>query len=318
MEEENQYDKEDQPTIAVPFKKVYLWPNILFLIYAHIAGVYGLYLLFTSAKWTTIVFFMISFIINTIGITAGAHRLYSHKSYKAKKPLQVFLMLCHCHAYQRTLATWIRDHRLHHKYSDTDADPHNINRGFFFAHYGWLLVKSHPEVEKRRATVDMRDVYSNEVVMFQKRHKEWMLPLFAFIIPTVIPWLLGDTFSNSWHLNIFRFILTSNLTFLTNSLAHSWGYKPYDKTMRASQNLAVVAFNFGEGYHNFHHAFPWDYRSAELGNNKWNLVAKVIDFFEMLGLAYDLKMASPGMIQTRRKRTGDGTDLWGREIKEEY
>ncbi|KAJ8703784.1 hypothetical protein PYW07_013078 [Mythimna separata] len=260
---------------------------------------------------------LISYFLTILGVTAGAHRLFAHKSFKATRPLQIFLMLCHSLAYQRTLVTWVRDHRLHHKYSDTDADPHNISRGFFFSHLGWLLVKNHPEMVKRRGMVDMSDVFGNEVVMFQKRHAQWLLPLFGIIIPTLIPWLLGDSFSNSWHLNIFRYMVTSNLTFLTNSLLHSWGYKPYDKNMSASQNLPLIMMTMGEGFHNYHHAFPWDYRTGELGNNSLNCITKVIDGLEKVGLAFDLKTASEGIVEDRKRRTGDGRDLWGRENKEE-
>lgn len=108
-------------------------------------------------------------IISEIGITAGAHRLWTHKAYKAKLPLQIILMLMNSVAFQNTAISWVRDHRLHHKFSDTDADPHNANRGFFFSHMGWLLVKKHPEVLKKGKQIDMSDIESNPVLVFQKK-----------------------------------------------------------------------------------------------------------------------------------------------------
>lgn len=63
-----------------------------------------------------------------LGITAGAHRLWSHRSYKAKLPLRILLLIFHTMTFQYSLINWARDHRVHHKYSDTDADPHNIRR----------------------------------------------------------------------------------------------------------------------------------------------------------------------------------------------
>lgn len=63
----------------------------------------------------------------------------------------------------------MRDHRLHHKYTDTDADPHNARRGFFFSHMGWLMMKKHPEVFKKGKGIDMSDIERDPVVMFQKR-----------------------------------------------------------------------------------------------------------------------------------------------------
>ncbi|XP_075989029.1 acyl-CoA Delta(11) desaturase-like [Anticarsia gemmatalis] len=248
---------------------------------------------------------------SVLGVTAGAHRYFCHKSFKATLPLQIALMLFHSLAYQRTLVTWIRDHRLHHKYTDTDADPHNISRGFFYSHLGWLLVDNHPELKRRKGLVDMKDVYGSSVVMFQKRHSRWLLPLTAFIVPTLTLWVIGETLSTSWYLNILRYIILSHITFLNNSLAHYYGYKPYDKAMSASQNLPLVLLSLGEGFHNFHHAFPWDYRTGEIAGDPINTITKFIDICGKCGLAFDMKEASEELVKARMKRTGDGSDLWG-------
>lgn len=66
--------------------------------------------------------------MSQIGVTAGAHRLWSHRSYKATLPLQILLMTFHTTTLQFSIIWWARDHRVHHKYSDTDADPHNASR----------------------------------------------------------------------------------------------------------------------------------------------------------------------------------------------
>ena len=67
------------------------------------------------------------------------------------------------------LYQWSRDHRVHHKFSDTDADPYNSRRGFFFSHVGWLLCKKHPEVIRRGKTVDVSDLLRDPVVVFQRK-----------------------------------------------------------------------------------------------------------------------------------------------------
>lgn len=104
-----------------------------------------------------------------LGITAGVHRLWSHRSYKAKLPLRIFLMLCQSMAFQNSIHEWTRDHRVHHKFTDTDADPHNSKRGFFFSHMGWLMCKKHPDVKDKGKLVDMSDLEADPVVMFQKK-----------------------------------------------------------------------------------------------------------------------------------------------------
>jgi len=128
--------------------------------------------------------------IQGIGITAGIHRLWSHRAYKAKWPLKVILLICYCSSgqvkkqlqifyfskkkvsfftsvsLQNNPYDWVRDHRVHHKYTDTDADPHNSNRGFFFAHIGWLMMKKHPEVIQRGRQIDMSDIMTDSVFVF--------------------------------------------------------------------------------------------------------------------------------------------------------
>lgn len=94
------------------------------------------------------------------------------------------------------------------------------------------------------------------------------------------------------------------MTWLVNSAAHMWGRRPYDKHINPSENLGVVIGAIGEGYHNYHHTFPWDYATSELG---WrlNLTTIFIDTMAWLGLAYDLRVVSPDMIRNRKNRTGD-------------
>ena len=104
-----------------------------------------------------------------LGVTAGAHRLWSHESYKAKLPLRIFLAFWFVLAGQNDLYEWCRDHRAHHKFSETNADPHNSHRGFFFAHMGWLMINKHPEVKRKGSTIDLSDLLADPVVRFQKK-----------------------------------------------------------------------------------------------------------------------------------------------------
>lgn len=57
-----------------------------------------------------------------------AHRLWAHRSYKARLPLRILLTIFNTMAFQDCVIHWARDHRVHHKYSETDADPHNATR----------------------------------------------------------------------------------------------------------------------------------------------------------------------------------------------
>lgn len=84
------------------------------------------------------------------------------------------------------------------------------------------------------------------------------------------------------------------------------------RTINPSENLGVAIFAFGEGWHNYHHVFPWDYKTAEWGNYSVNMTTAFIDFFAKVGWAYDLKTVSHEIINSRVKRTGDGSHaIWG-------
>ncbi|XP_011866123.1 PREDICTED: acyl-CoA Delta(11) desaturase-like, partial [Vollenhovia emeryi] len=81
----------------------------------------------------------------------------------------------------------------------------------------------------------------------------------------------------------------------------------YCSTVTATDSYLVGISGFGEGWHNYHHAFPWDYKTAEFGNYRTNLTCAFIDFFVWLGWAYDLKTVNHDIIKRRAARTGDGS-----------
>lgn len=81
----------------------------------------------------------------------------------------------------------------------------------------------------------------------------------------------------------------------------------FRRTINPAENKGVAIFAFGEGWHNYHHVFPWDYKTAELGRYKYNFTTAFIDFFAWIGWAYDLKTVSDKVVRDRVRRTGDGT-----------
>ena len=120
---------ENQPVKPWPLQAN--WIMIVFLTYAHIAFIYGLSYI-PECKWQTLVFsYMLSF-WSGIGVTGGAHRLWAHRSYKAHWIVRTFLMLMFSVANQGSIYHWVRDHRVHHKNSETEADPHNVRNKYIY------------------------------------------------------------------------------------------------------------------------------------------------------------------------------------------
>ncbi|CAH2076285.1 unnamed protein product, partial [Iphiclides podalirius] len=295
---------------AMEFRPRIKWPDFIVQLSLHSVSLYGLYLIVTnSVRLYTTLFAFATIYTSGFGITAGVHRLWSHRAFRARMPLRVLLALLFTITGQRDIYTWALDHRVHHKYSESAADPHDVRRGFWFAHVGWLVLTPHPAVENRRAALRLTsvDLLADPVVRIQKI---FFIPLFL-ILNIVLPVWIPVHFWNESLMNSFvvsfvtRFTITLNIAFSVNSFAHLWGNKPYDKFIKPSENKLVSLAALGEGWHNYHHVFPWDYRTSELG--RFNISTNFIDAFAKIGWAYDLKAATQTMIAKRASRSGDGS-----------
>merc|ERR1719356_2127475 len=128
------------------------WTSSIYMLIIHSLALAALARIPQCSK-ETLVFAYLLWPISGFGITVGVHRLWSHRSYEAGFIARVLLMFMNCIANQGSIYDWCRDHRVHHKYSETD--PHNAKRGFFFAHMGWLFVKKHPDVGKAGKEMDL-------------------------------------------------------------------------------------------------------------------------------------------------------------------
>ncbi|XP_056640409.1 stearoyl-CoA desaturase 5-like [Diorhabda sublineata] len=300
------------------FETPIIWYSVFFITIWHILSVYFVAIYpFPEKMPLTIYAFCIGG-LSGFGITAGAHRYFTHRSYKAKLPLKLILLMCYSIAGQNSLYDWVRDHRVHHKFSETNADPHNANRGLFFSHVGWLMMRKHPEVIRKGRKLDLTDLTDDPLIAFHIKHWTLIKLFFCFILPSSIPPLV---WKESWFYSIaaicfVRYILSLNFTWSVNSFAHLYGHRPYDKKIFPVENVTVSFFALGEGYHNYHHTFPWDYRAAELGQ-KLNITTVWLDFFQKIGWAYDMKAPSNELVRKVAIKNGDGTHYkWGHEVPE--
>ena len=282
-----------------------VWLNGVLMVVLHGLWLWGAYV-GLAAKWQSLVWYPVLGLFGAFGVTAGAHRLWTHRSYKAKLPFRVLLMLFNCLAMQNSILVWSRDHRLHHKYTETDADPHNANRGFFFAHVGWLLMLKHPQVLIKGRNIDLEDLKRDPVVAFQARYYVPLCLLFSVVMPSLVPWYFWGEQGHIAFLFLFgfRYITSLHCTWLVNSAAHLWGNRPYDTHSKTADNTFVCYAAVGEGFHNYHHAFPYDYSTGEWGP-KLNVTTCFLDICAALGLVYDRRQVSHEAILNMRRRKGD-------------
>ncbi|CAL8130152.1 unnamed protein product [Orchesella dallaii] len=299
--------KEVEPFLAFqrPFGLEQHVFNSINLGAAHALTVYKFWLDYEGGTPNTFWFELLYGYVGGLGITVGCHRYWTHRTFKANLPLQILLMICQTISLQLPIRKWCLDHRIHHKFTDTNKDPHNSKRGFWFSHIWWLVLPKHPELKKELETFEVPDLDNDPVVRFQSK---WFWPLtlvFHIIVPILIMQYFWPeiTLLQCLAADMRRYVISLHITYCVNSVAHMWGDKPYDENISAVESPIVSFLAIGEGWHNFHHTFPWDYKTSEFGW-KFNVSTVFIDFMAWIGWAYDLKTVSPQIIQQRVARTG--------------
>ena len=309
IESEEEYLND--PELNVPF-----WQrlNIAMCVYLSIVHVItSWWICFgPSCMWQTGLFAFLLWPISALGITAGAHRLWAHRSYEAGVVLRTFLMICNSMANQGTAYHWARDHRTHHLFSDTKADPYDATRGFFYSHVGWLLLKKHSAVVRASREYVTVDDLENDSILAVQRNLDPVWNLFwCFVFPASIArcwdesWLVGFVVPG-----VVRYVWLLHCTWAVNSVVHKYGHKVYQRAPEPLRDGEPAASNFhredvttenpwvsflalGEGWHSWHHAFPWDYATAELGAlQQYNPTKCFIDCCAWFGLAYSRKRAT--------------------------
>lgn len=220
-----------------------------------------------------------------MGITFGYHRLFAHRSFKAHPIVQFVAIIFGSAALQNSVLKWSSDHRVHHRKLDTEDDPYSITKGFWHAHIGWILEKKDSEI------TGVNDLESNKLIMWQHNHYFKIAITISFLLPLLIGALYGRPLGGLLWGGFLRVSLVHHFTFFINSLCHYVGKRPFDPNSTARDSWWVAYFTFGEGFHNYHHKFQWDYRNGiawyAFDPGKW-----VIKFLSWFGLTKDIRKVS--------------------------
>nr|WP_235603060.1 fatty acid desaturase [Piscirickettsia litoralis] len=231
-----------------------LTPLAAIILVPYYAFTYG----FSMWDW---LWFSLFIIATGLSITAGYHRLWSHRAYKANSFLKIFFMLFGAATLQNSILVWASDHRKHHRFvDDKEQDPYAATRGFWYSHIGWMF-RAAPEETRIQ---NVKDLESDKIVAFQHRY---YVPLAVFMC-FGLPMLIGATYGSIGGclilVGLFRLVINHHFTFFINSLAHIWGKERYSDENTAKDNPLLSILTFGEGYHNFHHKYAGDYRNGVL------------------------------------------------------
>lgn len=278
------------------------WTNTLFLILTPLVGIVGTILLviFGNVHWPTWLLAGIFAIISGLSVTAGYHRLFSHVSYKAHWIVRLIFMLFGAGTFEGSVLEWCTDHRNHHRYTDTEKDPYNINQGFWYAHIGWLMLLD----KNKRDFSNVADLAADPLLSFQNRFFVPLAVIMGFILPTGIAALWGDPLGGLIIAGALQITINHHSTFCINSVCHYFGKRTYSDRQSARDHWFTALFTFGEGFHNFHHQFALDYRNGirayDFDPTKW-----LIWGLSRIGLATDLKRVSADRIMVY-KENSDG------------
>jgi len=233
--------------------------------------------------------FIVLMVFCEMSITAGYHRLWSHKAYKAHPIMKFIFALGGACALQNDCITWASDHRRHHLHVDDNyQDPYSANRGFWYSHFEWMIREFESTKDD---TTNVRDLLKEPILAWQRKHYLILLLLMNLGLPLLLGWLNGDIWGSLLLAGFLRLVLSQHFTYLINSAAHIWGSRSYDPTQTARDNWFISLFTFGEGYHNYHHTFAWDYRNG-IKWYHWDPTKWLIRLCSWLGLTSELRRCS--------------------------
>lgn len=275
------------------------WTNTLFLTLTPLLAIVLSYIYFKNhgIQYLQLLLALAFYVFTGISITAGYHRLFSHKTYSTNNFIKFIYLLFGAAAFQNSALKWSQDHRIHHRHVDGKKDPYNINKGFFHAHMGWIFYKE----QNTHANHYSKDLLNDKLIMWQHQNYLAISVVMGFILPTIIGYFLGSALGGLALAGFLRIVFVHHCTFFINSLCHVVGTRPYTDTNTARDSYITAFFSYGEGYHNYHHYFPSDYRNGirwyHFDPTKW-----LIKSLWLIGLAQNLKVVPEKLIvQAKRE-----------------
>ncbi len=273
------------------------WLNLSFLLIVHVGGLAAI-AVYAAVHGVTPSAVIIGAILTTVtiwSISVGYHRLFAHRAFEAHPALRLFLLAFGAASFQTSAREWASKHRRHHSRVDSDLDPYDARRGFWYSHVGWVLRKDNPAIPM----TPVRDLDADPLVRWQERYSFLIGGLVGFALPLLLGFACGDPWGGLIFGGFGRLIVVYQATFSINSLAHMLGSQPYSDRDSSRDSFVTALVSMGEGYHNFHHTFPRDYRNGVLPHqfdpSKWS-----VRVMAALGITRNLKRTPAPVILRAR------------------
>jgi len=250
--------------------------------------------------WTDLVLFLAFYIPSGLGITVGYHRLFTHSSFKANRPLRIGLAIAGSLAIEGPVIRWVADHRRHHAFSDKEGDPHSpwrygetvpaLMKGLGYAHIGWMFDVEHTNRDKYTPDL-MRD---EDIARVDRLFPLWAaISLLApAVLGGLITWSWAGALSAYFWASLVRIFVLHHVTWSINSICHAIGQRPFATRDKSANFWPLAILSFGESWHNMHHADPTSARHGVL-RGQIDESARVIWLFEKLGWATEVRWPKP-------------------------
>jgi len=259
--------------------------------------------------WHDVVIATVLYLATGLGVTVGFHRLLTHSSFRANRPLRIALTLAGTLSVQGSPIRWVADHRRHHQFSDEEFDPHSpwrfgrsrrgLAKGMLWAHTGWLFERDNTNARR----------FAPDLLADPDVRRIHLATPYVIAASALVPPLIGGLWSMSWMgaltaffwASLVRIALIHHVTWAVNSVCHVMGERPFRTTQfdRASNFWPLAVLSFGESWHNLHHADPTCARHG-VDRGQLDISARVIWVFEKLGWATNVKWPNPERLDAKR------------------
>jgi stearoyl-CoA desaturase (delta-9 desaturase) len=262
---------------------------------------------------TDIILLVSMWLLTGLGVTVGYHRLFTHRTFKATRPVMIALAILGSMAGQGGVVSWVALHRRHHECSDREGDPHSPNlsgdgflgglRGLIHSHYLWMHRHEYPNIVHYAPDL----IRNRALVKVARYYYQWV------VLGLLLPALVGGLVSMSWQGavsgffwgGVVRMFVLEHIVWAINSFLHMFGTKNYESRENSHNGGVFALLTLGEAWHNNHHAFP-DSPSFGLDWYRLDPGYWLIKLLAVAGLASDLKVPTKDrMIAKRLPKNGN-------------
>jgi stearoyl-CoA desaturase (delta-9 desaturase) len=251
--------------------------------------------------------------VTCLGVTVGFHRYFTHRAFKARRPLRVALAIVGSMALQGPITHWVADHRRHHAFSDRDGDPHSpwafgtsplaLVRGFWHAHMGWMFDRNLTNAE--RFAPDL--LADEDIARVHRQFGLWtaVTLLAPAVLGGLITWSWWGAVTAFFWAGLVRVSFLHHVTWSVNSICHMIGTRPFAARDRSANFWPLAILSMGESWHNLHHADPTCARHG-VRRGQIDISARLIWILERFGWAHDVRWPTPKRLLNLEARRAVG------------